>query len=157
MDSESLAFHLDKTRRYGRMSDGPVRSAEYVAAECRHLAEQIAALGGDTGGVERYVRDGKIGVIISPSYGAGWSSWAEAEHHEFLLMDKTLVQMALDKAPVADVEKYIRDKADGTYTGGWKEITVEWLDPDTAFEIQEYDGFESIRTTQQYVLNTGKL
>lgn len=47
--------------------------------------------------VERYTpEDGKIAVLISPGYGAGWSTWAlEEEDVEALLFDDKIVKAVL--------------------------------------------------------------
>ncbi|MCJ1344295.1 hypothetical protein MMC31_002498 [Peltigera leucophlebia] len=46
--------------------------------------------------VERYTReDGKVAVLISPGYGAGWSTWASDEDVEFFLFDATMVKAVL--------------------------------------------------------------
>ncbi len=89
---------------------------------------------------------GEIGVIISGGYGAGWSTWNE--NSEFLSMDKTLVKMKLENAPESDVETYCKKaKGDSPYMGGWNKGRIEWLEKGTAFTIEEYDGFESLRTS----------
>lgn len=46
--------------------------------------------------VERYTRkDGKIAVLISPGYGAGWSTWAPEKDVEALLFDAKIVKAVL--------------------------------------------------------------
>lgn len=50
--------------------------------------------------VERYTReDGKVAVLISPGYGAGWSTWASDEDVEFFLFDATMVKAVLAGFP----------------------------------------------------------
>ena len=51
--------------------------------------------------IEKYEKDGKVGVLYTPSSRAkwrnvtGWSTWMEcgANDMEWLLMDKTLVEL----------------------------------------------------------------
>lgn len=97
----------------------------------------------------KLIRDGKIAVLYSPGYGAGWSSWADNKIRDFLIFDEGLVKFAEAKSPASEVEKYLKAKLgkDGDiYTGGWEDIEVEWLPEGEAFVIEEYDGNESIQT-----------
>jgi hypothetical protein len=97
----------------------------------------------------KLIRDGKIAVLYSPGYGAGWSSWADTKIRDFLIFDEGLVKLAEAKAPAKDVEAYLKSKLgkDGDiYTGGWEKIRVEWLSEGEAFVISEYDGNESLDT-----------
>ena len=48
--------------------------------------------------VERYINeDGKVGVLISGGFGAGWSTWADNVDRKFFLFDRGLVKLALEK------------------------------------------------------------
>lgn len=47
--------------------------------------------------VERFTReDGKVAVLISPEYGAGWSTWVSEEDGEVLLFHTQIVKEVLD-------------------------------------------------------------
>lgn len=47
--------------------------------------------------VERFTReDGKVAVLISPDYGAGWSTWVSEEDEEALLFHAQIVKEVLD-------------------------------------------------------------
>jgi len=89
-------------------------------------------------------KEGKVRYLVSHGYGAGWSTWNE-EHAEFLLFDKRLVEMALRKASVDDVEAYLDDVfgADVVYCGGWEGISVHYCDKGDEVIVTEYDGAES--------------
>ena len=97
--------------------------------------------------MKKYINDeGKVGVIVSPGLGAGWSTWDD--NREYLCMDKTLVEMKLRNATVDEVSAHIKnEKGEAPYMGGWNKAKVEWLEKDTPFFIDEYDGSESIMTT----------
>lgn len=96
--------------------------------------------------VEKLVRDGQVAVLISPGFGAGWSTWAsDKEEKNFLLFDKTLAQLVLDGLRVSD---YVSSKFPDIYLGGASDLTVVWLPEGTAFQIEEYDGSESIATQE---------
>lgn len=98
--------------------------------------------------MKKYINDkNEIGVIISPSYGAGWSTW-NSEHSEFLLMDQQLVKMKLDDEPDDNVSRYLTEAlgGDAPYLGGWKSARVVFLKRGTRFKVSEYDGAESLET-----------
>ena len=97
---------------------------------------------------DRVVRDGHVAVLISPGFGAGWSTWADEYSHQ-VLFDPWIVDLLLNK----DLDK--REKIDrimahcnlkypDMYTGGLGDLTVEWVPKGFWFRVQEYDGNESI-------------
>lgn len=96
---------------------------------------------------EKYYNEkGEVGVLYSPGFGAGWSTWNSGEAEE-LIFDKTLVEMILEKKPQEEIEKYVEEKwGDDIYTGGLEGVCVKFLPKGTAFVIEEYDGSESIAT-----------
>ena len=103
--------------------------------------------------MERYKNEnGKVAVLISPEYGAGWSTWSDNELAERLIFDPTLVQMVLDGRHKEINEEFINElfnlsEDDYVYCGGVSDLRVEWLDEGENFYIDEYDGYESIVTT----------
>ena len=91
-------------------------------------------------------RDGMVAVLVSPCFGAGWSTW-NSEHRETLCMDAEIVQAVLDK----DIDSAIaiaKQKCGDIYTGGASDLTVEWVKKGSAFVICEYDGFESLHLVE---------
>lgn len=90
-------------------------------------------------------RDGKVAVLYSPGFGAGWVSWAEDRHKDLLAFDADIVQAVLDgdrsKAAALAVEKCGEDSL---CTIGADQLEVMWLEKGTLFEINEYDGKESV-------------
>ena len=95
--------------------------------------------------VDKLVRDGKVAVLYSPGFGAGWSTWGD--DGQFMVFDRGLVELAERRAPEAEVEAYILTKfPDSPYMGGWDGVQIEWLPIGTSFDVNEYDGSESIRT-----------
>lgn len=103
---------------------------------------------------EKVVRDGKVAILVSHGFGAGWSTWGSPE--KFLAMDSGLVALAERHAPVAEVDAYLKSKLGdehGIYMGGWCPA-VEWLPVGTQFYIlyiHEYDGSESLHTSSDLV------
>lgn len=96
--------------------------------------------------MEKYEKDGMIAVLVCPGYGAGWSTWSGDENREILCMDADIVKAVLkgDFEGAATIAKTkLGDKY--FYDGGAKDLTVEWVKKGSAFEIEEYDGYESLR------------
>lgn len=94
--------------------------------------------------MKKVVRDGKVAVVYSPGYGAGWSTW-----------NNSCEWMVFDESIVLNVEKGDIDKAKGEaerialklgidiYVGA-DELEIEWVDQGTKFKINEYDGYENV-------------
>lgn len=92
--------------------------------------------------MEKIERDGRIAVLVSHGFGAGWSTW-NSDHREILCMDAEIVQAILD----GDKDKAVKIaklKCGDFYEGGIDGLEVEWVEKGAAFEINEYDGAESL-------------
>lgn len=94
---------------------------------------------------KRYDDRGLVAALISSGFGAGWSTWAHAEEREGLLFDSRLVDYVLLRGSDGLAE-YAESLGYTSYTGGARDVLVEWLEPGTHFYIEEYDGSENIRT-----------
>lgn len=96
--------------------------------------------------MKKYIKDGKVAILYSPGYGAGWSSW-NTQYPE-LLFDSDIVQFVLDHPDMNKREdeftSLFQDKYPDAYFGGCRDLKIEWMFPGTQFRITEYDGFESI-------------
>lgn len=96
-----------------------------------------------------YNEDGKVAVLFSPDYGAGWSTWNKLNQ---MIFDPEIVEFLLsntfetpeDKAMA--IENKFRAKYHDAYFGGADNLKICWLEPNTQFYIKEYDGSESIVT-----------
>jgi len=96
--------------------------------------------------VNKVIRDEKVAVIVSPGFGAGWSTWANNDEgiRDFMLFDSVLVTMVENGYPVETIEEYVTNNYPGTYCGAADDLTIQWLPVGTAFRIHEYDGAESV-------------
>ena len=96
--------------------------------------------------MDKVIRDGKVAVIVSPGFGAGWSTWAYSDEgiRDFMLFDPTLVDMVEREVSGEAIEAYVTAKHPDTYCGGADDLTIQWLPVGTAFRIHEYDGSESV-------------
>lgn len=96
--------------------------------------------------VERLYRDGKTAVIISPGFGAGWSTW-KGDGAEFMRHDRQLCQFVLEgnlEAVRARCDAVLGEGA--VYYGGLANLKVEWVLTGSPFYIHEYDGSEGVVT-----------
>ena len=94
--------------------------------------------------MEKVIRDGKVAVLYSPEYGAGWYTWNE--YNEELLFNPKVVEM-VEQGKVNQInEDWVKENLgiDNVYCGGAKSLHIEWIPQGTAFIIDEYDGNESI-------------
>jgi len=91
--------------------------------------------------MEKYIKDGKVAVLYSPGWGAGWYTWNQ--DYPDIIFDREIVEAVLDgdneKARTIAERKYPQ-----VYSRGARDLQIEWLEPGTLFEIEEYDGNESI-------------
>ncbi len=89
----------------------------------------------------RVVRFGKVAVIYSPGFGAGWYSW---HHIEELLFDPNLVDMIERGAEEKDIADYCEQHYEKGYWGGIDDLVIEWIPEGSIFRINEYDGNETV-------------
>lgn len=100
---------------------------------------------------EKLIRDGMVAVIISPGFGAGWSTWAGDELREFCLFDRRLVECIETGGDLSEValglvgDQYL-------YTGGAGDAEIVWLPEGKRFRIDEYDGSESLVAAEDLVM-----
>ena len=94
-------------------------------------------------------RNGRVAVLVSRGYGAGWFSWNSKTpeclyHPEIVALVESLedADWAVREETITPVAK--RLFGEDFYAGGADGLTIQWLDPGTAFRIEEYDGAESL-------------
>lgn len=101
--------------------------------------------------MEKVIRNGKVAVLISPDFGAGWYTWNQ--EHKQLLFDSKLVEMVEQNRRSEITEEWVKENLGiDIYTGGARDLTIVWLDEGTDFEVEEYDGSESLRTIEDLSL-----
>ena len=99
--------------------------------------------------MEKVIRDGKVAVLYSPGYGAGWSRqcWDEKDR-EILVFHPLLVEMVESgrESLITDewMKEHFGEELGYIYCGGAEQLEIEWLPVGTRFVIDEYDGFETI-------------
>jgi len=85
--------------------------------------------------------NGKVAVLYSPGFGAGWSTWNQEVPE--ILFDPAIV-VFVEKDQWAELETYVTLKYPGLYKGGMKDLAVAWVPEGMLFKVNEYDGSESI-------------
>lgn len=95
--------------------------------------------------MEKVIRDGRVAVLYSPGYGAGWSTWSTGK--EMMYHPRLVEWVESGKVePIEQVVEGILGVDNHFYMGGAENLTIEWLPVGTHFKIDEYDGFESVVT-----------
>lgn len=100
--------------------------------------------------VERfYNAEGKLGVLVSRGYGAGWSTWNT--YGIDLAIDKRIIKTYMEykafgrKANLDSLCEWFDSIGyKDIYMGGWEDLDIVWIDKGTTFRIDEYDGAETI-------------
>jgi len=90
--------------------------------------------------MEKFIKDGQIAVLVSPGYGAGWSTW---NNYPASVFDPDIVKAILAN-DITKACEIASEKYPEAYQGGMEDLIVEWIDEGTMFQIKEYDGYESI-------------
>jgi hypothetical protein len=106
---------------------------------------------------KKYYLNGNVGVLITSSYGAGWSTWSsfgenmaenmlfDTEIIEFILQHTTDGEFrSLSKTQQEELSKIASEKYDGQYIDGIESLVVDWVPIGSKFIIKEYDGIETI-------------
>ena len=100
--------------------------------------------------MKKLVRDGKVAVLYSPGFGIGWYN----DHgYEELVFHPKLVELVEQNKQKEITKELVKDilvneygyKSEFIYVyGGVKQLKIEWITEGCLFEIDEYDGSESI-------------
>jgi hypothetical protein len=102
--------------------------------------------------MEKVIRNGKVAVLVSGGFGAGWYSW-NSSHKELLFHPKLVALVEAGKQ--SEITKEWIEQELGLkniYCGGARGLDIEWLNEGTAFEVEEYDGSERLRTINDLTL-----
>jgi hypothetical protein len=97
--------------------------------------------------MEKLVRDGKVAVLYSPGFGAGWSTWDHGSYGAELIFDPVLAAY-VEEGKMDQAQSYVAMRFPEAYTGGLEDLAVQWVPVGTAFRIHEYDGSESIEVKE---------
>jgi len=90
--------------------------------------------------MKKVVQNGRVAVIYSPGFGAGWSTWTGDKN---VCFDPILVEWIENGKNGEPPLDHYGD--DAPYAGGLSDAEIAWIAEGTRFEITEYDGSEGIR------------
>lgn len=84
-------------------------------------------------------------VLISPGYGAGWSTW----NNPALATDSHVIDAFEKGVSKEEMKEFcihlgLADEFGDVYMGGFDDLIVVDVPAGELFQIQEYDGYESI-------------
>jgi hypothetical protein len=91
--------------------------------------------------IQKLSEDGKVAVLYSPGFGAGWYTWNQTVPQ--ILFDPAMVKL-VEKEQFDELATYVALKYPEIYTGGMKDLKVAWIPEGTLFRVEDYDGSESI-------------
>jgi hypothetical protein len=94
--------------------------------------------------MEKVIRDGKVAILLSPGFGAGWYSWNT--NYPELLFHPKIVELVESGLQNQIDEEYCKEVLglDNVCTLGASELKIEWINKGERFIIDEYDGSESL-------------
>lgn len=95
--------------------------------------------------MDKINHNGKVGVLVSRGYGAGWST--TEGHNPF---EPALVLAIQAGMPDTELQKIAEEIYGDEYYGGVEDLTIQWVPEGTLFRIEEYDGAESLHTLDSY-------
>ncbi len=103
-----------------------------------------------------YNEEGKVAVLYSPGFGAGWWTWNT--EYEDMIYDPSIVSILLSEGTsnedkLKEISLHCALKYPDAYLGGADDLTIAWLAPGTLFQIEEYDGSESLSLADRQVWN----
>lgn len=98
--------------------------------------------------INKVIRDGKVAVLISPKFGAGWYSW---DGNEEMLFHPKIVEL-VEQNRHNEITDQLCKELFNTSSYGASELVIQWLPVGTKFYIEEYDGAETIITTDGLTL-----
>jgi hypothetical protein len=90
--------------------------------------------------MNKLIRDGKVGVLVSPGFGAGWYTWHGIEE---LVYDPSVVAW-VETQELDKIRTYVELRYPDAYCGGLEDLEVNWVPVGARFRIEEYDGAESL-------------
>lgn len=98
--------------------------------------------------MQKVIRDGKVAVLYSPGFGAGWYTWNFTFPE--CIFDPEIVEMVEKEMNPEDIESFAERKySEDFYAGGADDLRIMWLPEGTQFIIHEYDGSESVRIKEE--------
>lgn len=105
--------------------------------------------------INKVIRDGFVAVLVSPGWGAGWSTWANSDMAETLLFEPDVV--AWVESGKLDAFPDLQTKYGKKFyfpINDLEDLEIQWVPVGTRFRIEEYDGSESLRLEHEITWQT---
>ena len=96
--------------------------------------------------MNKVIKDGKVGVLVSPGFGAGFLTWGAPIEAIF---NPTLIEL-VQQEKVQEAIDFVEKTWEDVYTGGVQDLVVVWVPEGAEFIIEEYDGSESLMLKTDY-------
>ena len=98
--------------------------------------------------MEKYYNENEdVGVLVSPGFGAGWSTWNTTE----IALDKRVIEKFLENVSSAEMCDYIEEIGyERPYMGGYSSLELEFVPRGVKFKNNEYDVHESRMNENDY-------
>lgn len=90
--------------------------------------------------MKKVVRDDKVALILTESYGGGWFSWHGSQS---ALHDPELVEWIEAGKPEEDLDYFVNKYPEHSLST-LGELRLQWVPMGERFVIDEYDGWESV-------------
>lgn len=90
--------------------------------------------------MEKVIRDGNVGVLVTPGFGAGFFTWGAPIEAIF---NPTLIGL-IENQKLQEAIEFVAETWEDVYTGGVQDLVVVWIPEGSKFHIMEYDGSESL-------------
>jgi hypothetical protein len=97
--------------------------------------------------MQKRIKDGKVGVLVSPGFGAGWSTWNP--EWPAMLFDPVIVDW-VDSGLNSDKLGEAKLRYPDACWLGFDQLCVVWVPVGQKFMITEYDGSETIVCPEDY-------
>lgn len=95
---------------------------------------------------KKVIRDGKVAVLVSHGFGAGWSTWSNCHEQEEVCLFHPAFVAWVEGGKKGDIEEIATKITGDEYfsCGGADGLTIHWLPVGQQFRIDEYDGAETL-------------
>ncbi len=98
--------------------------------------------------IYKVVREGKVAVLTTVDFGAGWSTWNK-DTPECLFDPETVMWIEMGR-PEESMPDFEAKFGEAFYAGGVNNLVIRWLPEGTKFWILEYDGRETIQFPEDF-------
>lgn len=97
--------------------------------------------------MDRVIKDGRVAVLVSPGYGAGFHTWNDIPNLCFCpYIVNHILNGTEDEINESGIKKFYNlAKDEWVSTLGLDDVVIEWLPQGTQFTFDVYDGNETIQ------------